>query len=388
MSYQAQIARLVRRYVPADRAALREFQTEYFGAHSRQCDDRYFEWLFEQNPYQEAGKPTLWLCKNDGVVLGQQASIPCLVKVGDVELKAGWGIDLMVRNEWRLKGVAPALSAAYEESAEVLLGAAMSEAAHRAFLRRGWTDRGMLSFRVRPLDPEACAQTTHAPRVLTKLTPQFAARGSAYAAGVILGRLTGSSLEPITSFDERVDAVWSTASTDYGVLVRRDFKYLHWRFDLIPGETAYQRHYLKRKGQVVGYAVTRLEQWRGNTVARLVDYLAPRALLSVLFALVLREMNSQGVAVVFIEQLHQGAERVLRSLGCFRARASTRFIFNVRGSAAPFRNVLNSAESWLLNLADSDLDHEASYRPALPSEHALFTHVAAPAALGTTDRSN
>jgi len=366
MSYAAQMAKSITRYDPADRAALRDFQVEYFGPHSRQCDDRYFEWLFQKNPYQDPGRPTLWLCKRDGIVLGQQASIPCLLKVGDVELTAGWGIDLMVRSEWRLKGVAPALSTAYEESAEVLLGAAMSDAAHRAFLRRGWTDRGLLPYLVRPLDPEACAQTSHAPRILTRLTPEFAARGSASAAGAILGGLTGTSLEPITTFDERVDAVWAAASRDYRALVKRDFQFLHWRFDQIPGETTYQRHYLKRRGQVVGYAVTRLEQWRGSTVARLVDYLVPRASLRVLFALVIREMNSQGVAVVFVEQLNQGAERVLRSLGCFRARAATRFIFNVRGSASPVRNVLNNTESWFINLADSDLDHEASYRPDLP----------------------
>ena len=363
MSYVADIARSITRYEAADRAALLEFQVEYFGARSRQCDDQYFQWLFEKNPYQEPGRPTLWISKRDGVVVGQQASIPVMLKAGDFQYKADWGIDLMVRPEWRLKGVAPALSAEYERSAEVLLGGAMSEAAHRAFMRRGWTDLGMLPFLVRPLDPKVCAQTTHAPRYLTKLTPTFAARGSAKVAGCLLGAAARMSLEPISAFDDHIDRIWAVASGDYHVLVRRDFRYLRWRFDEIPGSTGYQRYYLQHRGKVIGYAVTRLEPWRGYVVGRVIDYLAPRTALGPLLALVIRELDSQAVAAVFIEQLHHGSERVLRMLGCFRAPAATRFIMNAHGAASPLKGLLGTAGSWLVSLADSDLDHEASYAP-------------------------
>jgi len=362
MSYGADIARSVRRYAPEDKPALREFQIEYFGPHSRQCDDAYFDWLFVKNPYQEPGRPTLWICKRDGVVLGQQASIPVLLKAGAFHYKAAWGMDLMVRTEWRLKGVAPALSAAFEQSAEVLLGQGMSEAAHRAFMRRGWTDMGMLPVLVRPLDPAVCARTPHAPRV-TRLTPRFATRGSASLAGLAFGRLAGFTLEPIAAFDEGVDRVWSLASGDYPVLVKRDLSYIRWRFDEIPGETGYRRYYLKRKGEVLGYAVVRHEPWRGGTVGRVIDYLAPQRCLRPLFALLIRELDSQGVAAVLLEQLHRGAQPILRSVGCFGAPVATRFIFEAREGAAPARGLLSTAGSWLLSTADSDLDHEASYRP-------------------------
>ena len=368
MSYLSHLSSSISRYESGDQAALREFQIEYFGAGSRQCDDLYVEWMFQKNPYQEPGRPTVWICKRDGVVVGQQASIPVILKAGDSEYKAAWGVDLMVRTEWRLKGVAPALSAVYEQSAEVLLGLAMSEGARRAFLRRGWIDQGLLPVFVRPLDPAACAQTAHAPRFLTKLTPKLATRGSAHAAGALLRGLTSTVLEPITAFDERADAVWTYASKDYNVLVKRDFEYLRWRFDEMPGHTGYQRYYLKRRGEVVGYAVTRLEPWRGSIVGRLIDYLAPKASLWPLLALVIRELNSREVAAVFVEQLHEDAQRVLRMLGCFRAPAATRFIFNARGNAAPLQSALSSADAWFVNLADSDRDHTAAYQPVAISE--------------------
>jgi hypothetical protein len=364
MSYVADIARSVIRYESADKAALTAFQAEHFGPTARQCDDRYFKWLFEKNPYQDAAAPTLWLCKRDGVIVGQQASIPVMLKAGDLQFKAAWGVDLMVHSQWRMRGVAPALAAAFEASTDVLLGAGMAEAAYKAFMRRGWADLGMLPVFVRPLDPDICARTAHAPQLLAKLTPGGLTRGSAWAAGRLIGGLANAVLEPTAAFDERSNALWTTASRDHPVLVRRDFPYLRWRFDEIPTHQDYQRYYLMRANEVIGYAVIRLEPWRGSTIGRIVDYLAPRRWLRALFALAISELNSKRVAAVFVEQLHWGAESVLRSLGCFRALVGTRFITNARGSASPLRGRLSQREGWCVNRGDSDLDYEPSYPAA------------------------
>lgn len=368
MSYLADMARCVTRYDPADRRALHEFQTQYFGVASRQCDERYFEWLFEKNPCRDSRGPALWLCKRDGIVVGQQAGVPVMLKVGEREYRAAWGIDLMVRTEWRLRGVAPALSDAFEQSAEILLGAAMSEGAHRAFLRRGWSDLGMLPFLVRPLDLRTFSEAMRVPGLLARLTPTALARGSAYAAARILGGLARAELQPVAAFDERSDRLWTSASPDYSVLVRRDRAYLRWRFDEMPGETAYKRYYLMRNGEVLGYVVTRPGAWRGSAVGWIVDYLAPRRWLRVLLALVVETLNSQRAAAVFVEQIHAGSEGALRSLAFFRAPPSTRFILNARGSASTLHGVLSSQKRWYVSLGDSDLDHEATYTPAAISE--------------------
>ena len=121
MSYFAEIARSVTRYEPGDKPALRAFQRAYFGA-TRQTDERFFEWLFERNPHQESDRPPVWLCKRDGTVVGQQASIPVVLKIDDIEQRAAWLIDWMVHPDWRLKGVAPALLTANTSEYELMLG--------------------------------------------------------------------------------------------------------------------------------------------------------------------------------------------------------------------------------------------------------------------------
>lgn len=356
MSYSADLKRAVLPYAPSEKSGLRDFQREYFGVDSRQCDDNFFEWLFERNPHRAPGTPVFWLCKRDGVVVGQQASIPVLLQVGDRECRASWGIDLMIRKEWRLRGIGPALSAAYEHSADILLGLGVSAAVHRAYTRAGWADIGRLPFMVRPLDANACAQALESRQWLARLAPGILVRGSARIIGGIVHSLSGCSLQSIDAFDDHVDAVWAASARDYSVLVKRDFTSVRWRFDQFPDCTRYERYYLRHKSRVVGYAVIRIDTWRGHRVTRLVDYLTERRYLRTLFALLIDAMRARGVIAVFIEQLHAQSTALLRSLGCFRVGGVTQFILKAKNDAAQLSNTLTQAHGWLVTRADSDSD--------------------------------
>lgn len=357
MSYAAEIARSVRRYDPSEKAALREFQRTQFGATSRQVDDAFFEWLFERNPYADPAAPTLWLCKRDGVVVGQQASIPVVLKVGDEEHRAAWLVDWMVHPDWRLKGVAPALFAASMAHSELMLGLGFEDLPYRTVQRAGWRDITNLSLFVRPLDPYACTEALGTPRPLAKFAPGVLFRGSARAIGRIAGAMSRVSLDPIPAFDERVNDLWRKVSPEYPILVKRDFTNLRWRYDEGPFSALYDRYYLTRKGELVGYAVLRLEKRHGYIVGRVVDYLVERRSLAPLLALIVEELNAKGVIAVFFEHYLSRSEAILRSLGCLRVRASHKLMFKARDGASPLAASLTRAESWFVMPGDSDFDH-------------------------------
>ena len=356
MSYARHIENSVLPYEPADRRVLREFQREYFGPNSRQCSEPFCDWLFERNPHRAPGAPVQWICKRDGIVVGQQASIPVRLKAGDREYRASWGIDLMVRSEWRLRGITPLLAGAYERSAGILFGLGISDAAYRAFMRGGWTDMGRLQLMVRPLDAQACAEAVGNHQWLARRAPQQLVQGSARMMAAIATATRRCTLELAPAFDERADSIWAASAGDYPVLVKRDLQSLRWRFDQFPGQPAYQRYFLMHRSQPVGYAVVRTDSWRGHPVARVVDYLGKRRWLRPLLALVIDAMRQKGIAAVFFEQLYADAAAVLRPLGCVHVNAVTRFILKVQPEAAAASGLVEQPLSWLAMRSDSDSD--------------------------------
>ena len=357
MTYAAEVARLVSRYTPEDREALRVFQREHFGPNSRHIDDAFFHWLYERNPHRAPAGPTLWLCKRDGVVVAQQASIPFVLKVDDAEHRAAWLIDWMVHPDWRLKGVSPALFAANASTADIMLGLGLEDMAYRSVRRAGWLDAARLSLFVRAFDPDACAKLLKLPELLGKLVPRAILAGSAYVAGRLAAGMSGVALEPVAAFDERIDVLWRTAKQDYRVVARRDFAAVRWRFDEGPHQRLFDRWYLKRRDAVIGYAVTRTAVWKGYRIARFVDCFAERHALAPLMALVLEELSRKDVVAAFFEHWHREAGVILRSLGCAHARPSHRLMFKLRGEEMALASVLGEAASWFVMPADSDFDH-------------------------------
>lgn len=355
MSYLDKILRSVAPYDSSDKVALRDFQRTYFGEHSRQVDDSFEDWLFTRNPHAEG--PSLWICKRDGIVVGQQGSIPVRLKIDDAEYRAAWLIDLMVRPEWRLKGVPPALFASSLKSIDIMLGLGIEDGAYRTLRRGGWTEVTRMSYFVRPIDPQACGAGLNAPKLLTRLAPRMLFSGSVHIAGSVTGAATRTELEPIDAFDERVDAIWAAAKKDYPIVVKRDFAHLRWRFDESPQRALYQRYYLKRKGQVVGYAVTRRKDWNGYIAANVVDYFAQRKSIGPLLALLFRELAAKGAVAVFVDQIHTGTERTLKALGCMRVRESWRFMFKPSDPQSPLSERLANAGDWFVLPADSDYEH-------------------------------
>jgi GNAT superfamily N-acetyltransferase len=357
MSYLEKMLRSVAPYEPADKTIVRDFQREYFGEDSRQVDDRFAEWLFSRNPHARGA--SLWVCTRDGVVVGQQGVIPVQLKVDDAEHRAAWLIDLMVRSEWRLKGVAPALFASSTAAVDILLGLGVEDEAYRTIRRGGWNDIGRMTYFARPIDPRACGAGLNAPKLVTQLAPKALFSGTARVAGSLAGSLSRTALDRIESFDERVDAIWADANSDYPVVVKRDFAYVHWRFDDSPQRALYQRYYLVRQGKPVGYAVARLRRWHGHVAASVVDYFAPCKLVAAMLALVFAELARQNAIAVFVDVVHRGLEPALKALGCLRVRESRRLVYKLPDPQSAIATRLGDRTNWLVTPADADYEHIA-----------------------------
>lgn len=357
MSYAERLARSVRRCRDEDREALGSFQREMFGSEARQARDDYTRWLFDQNPHRGSDGPPLWIVERGGVVVGQQGGLPVPLAVGDRTFDAQWAVDLMVRPEWRMRGVGPALSQVQQESCDVSLALSVSEAAYKAFLTAGWTDMGLLPFLVRPLAPDRLVEAHGAPwwlRELVKVAPNRAIAGSAWAASLVLERVSGTHLEPIHAFDSRADALWAEARHDYPIAAQRDHATLHWRFDQCPHRARYRRYYLVKPGHVLGYVVTRVETWHGIQVGRIVDHFSSMKWTAPLLGEAVERLHAEGLAAVFYEGLDERAGLALHALGFVNGPRITRFMFKARAALPVQHTWMADPANWFVTDADAD----------------------------------
>ncbi len=349
---------LAQRLAESDLPDLWQFQQTHFGATSRQADPVCFAWRFGRHPLLLAAadrQMPFWLCRRDGRVVGQQAGLPLPLQAGERRVDAAWAIDLMVEPEWRLRGIAPALGEALADSVPLLCGLNISDAAHKAFRRAGWLDLGCVARMARLIRPLVAGQAPFGSQIATPaeaLLSRWAAPLLSVGDAILLPALrAGSRWEPVGAFDERADAVWRRSAPHYPLLARRDFSLLRWRFDYAPHAAVYHRHYLIRRGEPVGYAVTRM---RGRSLV-VVDYLcAPQDVIA-LFAHILTDARRCGAVLLVCLAQPPAIRHRLRAFGFIR-QSGPRFMVHP-GPDLPELPGLSDPAAWFLTDGDSDLDH-------------------------------
>lgn len=358
MAFRERLARDIRRYTPDVEPALRAFQRVNFGNLARQLEPERFRWLFLENPATPSEGPELWVCEKAGRIVGQQAGVAVRLSVHGAEVRASWAIDLMVEPEWRLKGVGPALTETFVETVPVAIGVGITDSAYKAIVRAGWIDLGTVPTFVRPLDPgRVLAWRTRGRRTWRgRLAGLLSApaRASAFLDGVRV-RLTGYRLQAIPRFDDRVDRIWQAVRGEHEVLVTRDLRALRWRFDEGPDRERYERFYLLRGLECVGYVVLRRGELLGSEVVFVIDLLCPRRHLGAMASLLAARAAATSAAAVVLDLLEARAGPILRRHGFLRVQRASqrRFLAQTR----EHRELLSDPARWFVTRADSDWDH-------------------------------
>jgi hypothetical protein len=135
----------------------------------------------------------------------------------------------------------------------------------------GYREDFELVYRARILDFEA---------VLATMRPGFG-RTVGKVANRLVGPLlhrapeppTGWSLNELSQFDERTDALWAEVADGYAVAIVRDAAYMNWRY--IDNPDDYVVLGLNRDGVLRGIVVLKMTLRRGVTVGDIVDLVYP-----------------------------------------------------------------------------------------------------------------
>lgn len=344
----------VERRAPGDADEIFRLYQDVFGADLTEASRRRWRWQYVDNPATGSDGPDIWVAREGHQVLGQYASMPVRLWWGGREVRSSWGMDVFLRAEARGRGLGARLFTAWSDSVDVALGLGLTPSSYGLFKKLAYRDVGPVPFFQKILDPRAVAA-----RRLGGIVGA--------AAGPLLG-MAWSALHPeapaphdgievrtVTGFGAAYDTLWERAKGSYAMCVRRDAAYLEWKYARCP-HRRYALREARREGELVGFAVSREEDYRALRLGWIVDVFAEapdHAAKDALIAAVLQSFREARVARAQAFSLNTALQEDLARRGFGRRPSPMQFCVRAR---VPSEGVFEDVGRWHVVFGDSDMD--------------------------------
>jgi Acetyltransferase (GNAT) domain len=262
----------IRPYQPGDEAALVRLFERVFG---RPLAEDHWRWKLKQplSPVEN-----VWLAVHAGEPIFQYAGIPTAFVAGDREMTVMVSVDTMTAPEFQRRGLLSQVGTHTYTTWQaagipMVLGLPNERWGTRA-AALGWEPLFKLQWYLLPLSPaRLLARHLRLPTMERLHWADWLWTGLwAWA------RRPGAAVQvmPISEAGEVFDRLWQHSRGDYGFSVRRDARWVNWRYLSAP-EPGYRVLLASRDGQPIGYAAYRLETAAHRKVGMLADLFTPRA---------------------------------------------------------------------------------------------------------------
>ncbi|NJN44819.1 MAG: GNAT family N-acetyltransferase [Anaerolineae bacterium] len=323
--------------------------------------DRW-EWEFEHNPFLQGENLPIWIALDGEQVIGQSCALIEPLIMYEKETMVGWGVDFSVLPEYRGQGLGTHLQQANNDGNEIFMSLSMALVAAKIKSKIGLQPLNPVPVFTKLVhhEPGSVLQTlagrTKMPvnilrgaglhRLGAKLLTARDARRDRKLLTLPAGEV---ELTPVQHFGPEVDVLWERASQKFSALIRRDSKYLNWKFTQQP-HVQHERIIAQRAGRVEGYVVFRRALPPERNAGLILDVFADpedRALVRTLFGVATQRLRDQGVAYIQAASSVRTFQEVLQALGFKQTQAFTPMIR--AGLAIP-------ETGWLLGKGDHDWD--------------------------------
>lgn len=216
-------------------------------------DPVFLRWQYSQSSRSASSKFNLRLATVNGAVAGCLGYIPTDVAVGGQLMSGAWLANWMIDPDKRSVGLGPMLVRNVSQDFPITLALGANREARELLVRMGWTDLGALDRHVQVLDADRASQLTVDGR-LSWPAAERSGRGRlpAKVQSRLVDRL-GEEAEQLWA------AHWETYESAAGA--RRSCQFLQWRYTRHP-HFRYRMFEIRRAGELVGFAVYRVENVR------------------------------------------------------------------------------------------------------------------------------
>jgi GNAT superfamily N-acetyltransferase len=269
------------------------------------------------------------------------------------DIDASWGMDVMVAPERQRQGLGEVLFRTWDEHTGASLGLGLSIASHRLFQKLQWPEVGPVPCLVKMLSPRAFAR----PGWPSAVNAIVAIAAQPWLALTRASVPHDVQVNRVATFDERFTALWERVASRFALAVRRDARYLQWKYVDLP-HLQYEIATVERNGTLAGYAVYRHADEARGRVTALVDFLADpedRSTFAALLAEVEREARLAGAGKIRAFAMNAAFRNTMRSLGYSRVASTIEFVAKV--NAVPVDpGYYADTSTWHVTFGDSDQD--------------------------------
>jgi len=246
--------RIIRRQPEYDQEILALF-AEVFGERHLERSRARWRWQYLDNPNNGDDGPVIWIAVEGERVLGQMATMPFPMWWGGTEVSASAGMDYCVRKSAQGRGLGIALSEAWAEHVGVALALGLTPSSYPLF-QKIFTDVGPMPAYLKVLDATAVARRRWGPVAGAVGGPLLGLGLRLFSRR--LARGDGIDVREVSSVTEEYDDLWARARASFATAVRRDARYLTWKYLRCPFRE-YRLLEARTRGELSGFAVVRDE---------------------------------------------------------------------------------------------------------------------------------
>ena len=342
----------IERFTPEDRRGIEQLYRRTLGNEAADRLRLHWDWA-RRNPANGV-EPPYWVVREGPTIIAATHLLPVRVTVGGSEVAGTWSSDPLVVAERQRQGLGGALLRAWDRGTGVALGAALSAATRGRLDEMRWPKALALPCLVKPISRRAFRIPTW-PVAINRLV-------SAIALPVV--RVVSRTqplkeeIEVVRRFDARVDRLWDRLAGRFTLAVRRDARYLNWKY-AEPPHVRYTSALLRRGDDIDGYVVYRHFQQPQGRVTQIVDLLADPADergIKTLARWVDREARINDSDKIRCHLTHASFRRVLRRSGYFVVKSGIDLTVKVNAVPVP-KGLYESVDEWHFTLGDGELDH-------------------------------
>jgi GNAT superfamily N-acetyltransferase len=350
----------IRRRAEGDRDALESMYAEVFGAEAAERNRARFRWQYEENPHCPPEGPEIWVARENGVVLGQYATMPVRVRVNGRMLRGSWGMDVMVRPNLQRKGIGSLLFLYWDQQVEASLGLGLSVQSYTLFRKLRWEDVGPVPCYSKILDPKALL-SRRLPRVAAALLAPLLTAGLWAVFPSRRRREPQVEVRALAGeFGAEYDVLWERASSKFDFIAERKSEYLQWKYRE-PPHVRYDVYEARRgpQGELSGYIVLRTAVRNGVRLALIVDLFADpddRASLGALLDRAIDYGREEKAARLQSFTFDRRIAGRLLAKGFYLISSPMQFCVRIKSGVDEtfFRNT----SRWHVTFGDSDQDRE------------------------------